>query len=102
MASGTIKNDRAITWGTVTNVSGYKSASNMFTCPSDGYIRITADGTLNNSVACKRDDGSTIASIKVATASQSFSETIFVRAGMRFYFTFSETTYSKAEFFALI
>lgn len=38
-------NGQSITWGTPVQLNSYSSASNPFTCPHDGFVRISAQGS---------------------------------------------------------
>ena len=97
---GGLSND-AHTEGNVVDISDYSSASNPFTCPSDGYMRVVADVTVGNQTILYFMNGVTLAKAEVAIANHSDMITVYVKKGMRFYVTRSESTYSKVDYIPL-
>ena len=65
--------------GTTINITAYDSLSNLYTCPSDGYVRV---GGVNESVVVANQAGTT--DVTMATANGT-SLSIFVRKGMKVY-----------------
>ena len=65
--------------GTTINITAYDSLSNLYTCPSDGYVRV---GGVNESVVIANQAGTT--DVTMATANGT-SLSIFVRKGMKVY-----------------
>ena len=88
----------AITIGTPIDISSYSSPNKLYTCPSDGYIRVIADVAVGNQTILKFGDSYTLAKSEVAVANHNVTTTVYVRKGMQFYCTRDETTYSKIQF----
>jgi hypothetical protein len=99
MATGVIKNINHVNIGTVQDISGYNTANNMFTCPHDCFIKLLADGQQLNSTTARLQGGDTIAAAKVFLTNNTAIQTIYVKAVMKFYFTFTETAYSKVYYY---
>lgn len=91
----------AHTVGTAVDISKYSSSSNLFTCPSDGYMKVIADVAVGNQTSLRFPSGVTLVKSEVAVANHSVLTTVYVKKGMQFYVTRSESTYSRIDYIPL-
>ena len=86
----------AHTVGTAVDISGYNTASNKYTCPSDGYIRVRSGSAVGNVIAVDVD-GIDVWTCCIATNKSAYNS-MFVRAGMQVYVYVNEGTGTFARF----
>ena len=86
----------------IVDVSNYNSTNNTMNCEADGYVKLVADGEVNNTTrAYLMPSNTAIASAKVTNKNVSVSSTFYVKKGMELYFVMSETQNSNVRYFPL-
>ena len=72
------------TLGSSVDLSGYTSSSNVYTFPSDGYVRIVSGDTVNDAILAYISSSIRIQA-KTQVANYAENNSIFVRKGMNVY-----------------
>ena len=88
----------AHTFGTVVNITSYNSASNLYTFPSDGYVKMYAN--TGDNVNVKFYAGGTIMENQVGDSTKINVVSVYVKKGMQCYCTVS-TSSSDVKFYPL-
>lgn len=88
------------TIGTTVNIINYNSSSNMYTVPSDGYVKIQCTYRSNSYIMLMREDGDSFAQCSSAgtvNMGGNIACSTPVFKGMKVYIT-SNTQYNTATF----
>lgn len=101
MAESIIVNNNPVNFQTRINISAYNALNNYYTFPKDGYVMLVADGAIGNQAIARNLNGDAIASAKTAITNTSFSQTFMVKAGMKLFFYFADSSVSFAWYYPL-
>lgn len=86
--------------GTEINITGYSSSSNLYTVPSDGYVKIQATYRANSYITLFREGGEVLAQMSspgTSNAAGNLTCSTPVCKGMKVYIT-SNSQYNYAGF----
>lgn len=84
-------------YGTRINIISYNSQSNMFTCPSDGYIIVGTDNNIAHYVIVREPSGSAFISV-AGNGSRTGFANVFVKKGLKVYVGNNTATDAFVEF----
>ena len=84
-------------YGTVIDIRSYNSQSNMFTCPSDGYLILRADTNTSHYVIARDSSGSMFLTAFGNGVRTGFANT-YVKKGLKIYISDNNATDSLANF----